>query len=162
MKDNGFGRFIFTSSAAGIFGNFGQTNYGAAKMGLIGLMHVLSVEGKKYDIKCNAIAPTARTRMTENLLGPLIELLDAEYVTPIVVYLASEQCEPTHEIYSCGGGRFARIFVGLTPGWTAAKDAKVAAEDIAANLGKIRDDTGYTIPADIGDELRIIMKDLKR
>jgi NAD(P)-dependent dehydrogenase (short-subunit alcohol dehydrogenase family) len=162
MKDNGFGRFIFTSSAAGIFGNFGQTNYGAAKMGLIGLMHVLSVEGKKYDIKCNAIAPTARTRLTENLLGPLAELLDAEFVTPIVVYLASEQCQLTHEIYSCGGGRFARVFVGLTPGWTAAKGAKVAAEDIAANLDKIRNDAGYTIPSDIGDELRIIMRDLKR
>lgn len=162
MKDNGFGRFIFTSSAAGILGNFGQTNYGAAKMGLIGLMHVLSVEGKKYDIKCNAIAPTARTRMTENLLGPLAELLDAELVTPIVVYLASEQCEQTHEIYSCGGGRFARMFIGLTPGWTAAKGAKVAAEDIAANLDKIRDEAGYTIPKDIGDELKIIMSDLNK
>jgi NAD(P)-dependent dehydrogenase (short-subunit alcohol dehydrogenase family) len=162
MKDNGFGRFIFTSSAAGILGNFGQTNYGAAKMGLIGLMHVLSVEGKKYDIKCNAIAPTARTRMTENLLGPLAELLHPELVTPIVVYLASEQCEQTHEIYTCGGGRFARMFIGLTPGWTAAKDAKVSAEDIAAHLDQIRNEAGYTIPKDIGDELRIIMKDLQR
>ena len=87
MKEKGYGRFIFTSSAAGILGNFGKTNYGAAKMGLVGLMNVLSVEGAKYNIKCNAIAPTARTRMTEELLGPLAPLLDPETVTPPVVYL---------------------------------------------------------------------------
>ena len=78
MKEKGYGRFIFTSSAAGIFGNFGQTNYGAAKMGLVGLMNVLAVEGAKYNIRCNTIAPTARTRMTEELLGPLAPLLDPE------------------------------------------------------------------------------------
>jgi len=82
MKEKGYGRFVFTSSGAGIFGNFGQTNYGAAKMGLVGLMHVLAVEGAKYNIKCNAIAPTARTRMTEDLLGPMAEFLSPETVTP--------------------------------------------------------------------------------
>ncbi len=161
MKDKGYGRLLFTSSAAGILGNFGQTNYGAAKMGLVGLMHVLSVEGAKYNIKCNAIAPTARTRMTEDLLGPLAPLLDPESVTPIVVYLASEKCEPTHEIFSCGGGRFARMFVGLTPGWTADKGAKVSAEDIDAHLEKIRDPEGYVIPDSITDELRILAKALR-
>ena len=161
MKDKGYGRLLFTSSAAGILGNFGQTNYGAAKMGLVGLMHVLSVEGAKYNIKCNAVAPTARTRMTEDLLGPLAPLLDPESVTPIVVYLASETCEPTHEIFSCGGGRFARMFVGLTPGWTADKGAKVSAEDIDAHLEKIRDPEGYVIPDSITDELRILAKALR-
>jgi NAD(P)-dependent dehydrogenase (short-subunit alcohol dehydrogenase family) len=95
MKDKGYGRFVFASSGAGIFGNFGQTNYGAAKMGLVGLMHVLSVEGAKYNIKCNAIAPTAKTRMTEDLLGPMADLVLPETVTPIVTYLASEACEFT-------------------------------------------------------------------
>lgn len=160
MKDNGYGRLLFTSSAAGLLGNFGQTNYGAAKMGLIGLMHVLSVEGKKYDIKCNAIAPTARTRMTENLLGPLAERLDPELVTPMAVYLVSEHCQLTHEVFSCGGGRFARMFIGLTPGWTAPRGARVSVEDIASHLDQIRDETGYTVPREIGDELRIIMREL--
>ena len=161
MKEKGYGRFIFTSSAAGILGNFGQTNYGAAKMGLVGLMNVLSVEGAKYNIKCNAIAPTARTRMTEELLGPLAPLLDPETVTPLVVYLGSEACELTHEIFSVGGGRFARMFVGLAPGWVADGGKKVSAEDVADHIEQIRNPEGYTIPANITDELRILSKVLK-
>src|SRR5690606_31554777 len=117
-----------------------------AKMGLVGLMHVLSVEGAKYNIRSNAIAPTARTRITEDLLGPIAEVLAPETVTPLVVYLCSEQCELTHEIYSVGGGRFARIFVGLTPGWIAGKAKVVSAEDIAAHIDQIRNTEGYTIP----------------
>ena len=161
MKDQGYGRFVFTSSAAGIFGNFGQTNYGAAKMGLVGLMHVLAVEGAKYNIRSNAIAPTARTRMTEDLLGPLAPLLEPETVTPLVVYLSSEGCEVNHEIFSVGGGRYARIFVGLAPGWVADRGATVSAEDIAHHLGAIRDPQGYVIPENITDELRILSKVLK-
>jgi len=162
MKDKGYGRLLFTSSAAGIFGNFGQSNYGAAKMGLVGLMHVLAVEGAKYNIRCNAIAPTARTRMTEELLGPMAPLLDPESVTPLVVYLCSERCELTHEIFSVGGGRFARIFVGLTAGWMAEKGSKVSAEDVEAHVERIRDPEGYTIPTSITDELRILSKALRR
>jgi NAD(P)-dependent dehydrogenase (short-subunit alcohol dehydrogenase family) len=161
MKEKGYGRLIFTSSAAGILGNFGQSNYGAAKMGLVGLMNVLSVEGAKYNIKCNAIAPTARTRMTEELLGPLAPLLDPETVTPLVVYLGSEACELTHEIFSVGGGRFARMFIGLTPGWVADGGQKVSAEDVQAHIEQIRNPEGYTIPANISDELRILAKVLK-
>jgi NAD(P)-dependent dehydrogenase (short-subunit alcohol dehydrogenase family) len=162
MKDQAYGRILFTSSAAGIFGNFGQTNYGAAKMGLVGLMHVLAVEGGKYNIKSNAIAPTARTRMTENLLGPLAEALDPEMVTPVAVYLVSEDCELSHEIISCGGGRFARIFLGLAPGWTAAKGAPVAAEQVQEHIEQIRDPQNYTIPNSITDELKIIMTALQQ
>jgi len=160
MKEKGYGRFVFTSSGAGIFGNFGQTNYGAAKMGLVGLMHVLAVEGAKYNIKCNAIAPTARTRMTEDLLGPMAEFLSPETVTPLVTYLASEDCDVTHEIYSVGGGRFARIFVGVTPGWVAGKGAVVQAEDVQSHLAQIRDTATYSVPGSIGDELGLIMKAL--
>lgn len=162
MKDAGYGRFLFTSSAAGIFGNFGQTNYGAAKMGLIGLMHVLSVEGAKYNIRCNAIAPTARTRMTEELLGPMAELVAPETTTPLVTYLCSEQCDLTHQIFSCGGGRFARVFIGVTPGWTAPHGASISAEDVRDHIDTIRDEHGYVVPDNINDELRLIMKALRR
>ncbi|HEY5657614.1 MAG TPA: SDR family NAD(P)-dependent oxidoreductase, partial [Myxococcota bacterium] len=96
MKENGFGRFVFTASAAGIFGNFGQTNYGAAKMGLVGLSNVLAQEGAKYNIKSNVVAPIARTRLTEQLLGPAAQALGPDCVTPIVTYLCSEACDITH------------------------------------------------------------------
>jgi NAD(P)-dependent dehydrogenase (short-subunit alcohol dehydrogenase family) len=123
MKEKGYGRFVFTSSNAGILGNFGQSNYGAAKMGLIGLSNVLAIEGAKYGIKSNVVGPVARTRMTEDLLGPMAEHFDPALVAPMVVYLASDQCEVTHEIYSAGAGRFARFFVGLTEGWYAGAGA---------------------------------------
>jgi len=161
MKDQRYGRFVFTSSAAGLLGNFGQTNYGAAKMGLVGLMHVLSIEGAKYDVKCNAIAPTARTRMTEELLGPIAEFLDPETVTGLVIYLCSQECEFTHEVYSVGGGRFARMFVGLTPGWVSGKGNVASAEEVRDKIEQIRDPEGYTIPKGIGDEMKAIAAALK-
>jgi NAD(P)-dependent dehydrogenase (short-subunit alcohol dehydrogenase family) len=158
MKENGFGRFVFTASAAGIFGNFGQTNYGAAKMGLVGLSNVLAVEGAKYDIKCNVIAPLAVTRLTEELLGAMSQHIAPECVTPLVTYLASEACQQTHEIYSVGGGRFARVFIGLAPGYFAGKGAEVSAEEIQANIDQIRNPEGYTVPVSIADEMGQVMK----
>ena len=161
MKENNYGRIVMASSGAGIFGNFGQANYGAAKMGLVGLMNVLAVEGAKNNIKCNAIAPIAKTRLTEALLGPLADKLAPEYVTPLVAYLASEQCELTHEIFDVGGGRYARIFVGLAPGWTAPKGGAPSIEQIRDNMDAIRSPEGYTIPASIADEMKAIAESLK-
>ena len=161
MKEQGYGRFVFTTSAAGVFGNFGQTNYGAAKMGLVGLSNVLAIEGQKYEIRSNVVAPIARTRLTEQLLGPLADALDPELVTPLVVYLASEECTLTHELLSAGGGRYARAFVGLTPGWFAGKGAQPTAEEVRDQIGVIRDEQGYTIPLSAQDELRILLANLK-
>ena len=134
MKENGFGRIVFTASAAGVLGNFGQTNYGAAKMGLVGLNNVLALEGAKYNIKSNVIAPIAKTRLTEDLLGAMADSLDPECVTPLTLFLCSEQCEQTHEIYSVGGGRYARFFVGMNTGWVKGAGVPATVEEIAANL----------------------------
>ncbi len=161
MKQNGYGRFVFTASAAGIFGNFGQTNYGAAKMGLVGLSNVLALEGAKSNIKSNVIAPIALARLTEDLLGAMADYIGPECVTPLVTYLASENCIPTHEIYSVGGGRFARIFIGLAPGYFAGKGAEISAEEIEANLEQIRNPEGYSIPANIADEVKGLMEAFK-
>jgi NAD(P)-dependent dehydrogenase (short-subunit alcohol dehydrogenase family) len=160
MKDQGYGRFVFTSSAAGLFGNFGQTNYGAAKMGLVGLSNVIAVEGAKAGIKSNVIAPIAKTRMTEGLLGPLANFLLPEQVTPLTVFLASEACDLTHEIISVGGGRFARVFVGLCQGWNAGKGKAPSVEDVRDHLEQIMSPENFVIPTSIQEELGLVMKAL--
>ena len=118
MREQGYGRVVNTSSNSGILGNFGQSNYGAAKMGLVGFTRVLAAEGAKYNIKVNAIAPLARTRMTEELLGAAAEKLEPALVSPVVAYLAHEDVPVTGEVYSVGGGRVARFFIGMTHGYT--------------------------------------------
>ena len=148
MKEQGYGRFVNVSSPSGLFGNFGQLNYGAAKMGIVGLTNVLAIEGAKYNIKANVIAPNAATRMTEELFGEdMSKLLTVDNITPLVVYLASEQCDVTHEIFSAGGGRFARIGISTDVGYF---NASAKAEDIFANIGEIRDLSNcllYTSPS---------------
>ena len=161
MKEQNYGRIVFAASGAGIFGNFGQSNYGAAKMGLVGLSNVLSVEGAKYNIKCNVIAPIAKTRLTEQLLGPLADALDPGFVTPLVGFLCSEACELTHEIFDVGGGRYARIFLGMGPGWVAPKGQVPSSEEIRDHLDAIRDLEGYVIPASIADEMKAVAEALK-
>ena len=161
MKENGYGRIVIASSGAGIFGNFGQSNYGAAKMGLVGLMNVLAVEGAKNNIRVNTIAPIAKTRLTEQLLGGLADALDPGFVTPLVVYLCSEKCELTHEIFDVGGGRYARIFVGMGKGWVAPKGRKPSADDISDHIDVIRDLGSYIIPTSIAEETGAIVEALK-
>jgi NAD(P)-dependent dehydrogenase (short-subunit alcohol dehydrogenase family) len=158
MREQGYGRVINTSSAAGIFGNFGQTNYGAAKMGLVGFTRVLAVEGAKYNIKANAIAPVARTRMTEDLMGAAADKLDPNLITPVVAYLAHEECQVSGEIYSCGGGRVARVFVAVTPGYFK-QDLSV--EDVRDNWDQIRNEDGYVVPNNLPEELGLLMQHFK-
>lgn len=152
MRDQGYGRIINTSSGAGIFGNFGQTNYGAAKMGLVGFTRVLAVEGAKNNIKANAIAPVAKTRMTEELLGAAADRLAPELVTPIVTYLAHEDCLVSGEVYSVGGGRVARVFVGVTPGHF---DPDLTPEGVRDNLDKIHQEEGYEVPGNLNEEMML-------
>src|SRR5690606_6960314 len=122
---------------------------------LVGLTRVLAVEGAKYNIKANAIAPVARTRMTEDLLGPMADKLQPELVTPLVTFLAHEDCPVTGEIYSVAGGRVARVFLGVTPGFT---DPDLTAEKVRDNFDKIRDESDYEVPANLTEELMMAMK----
>ncbi|CAN5817617.1 SDR family oxidoreductase [soil metagenome] len=158
MRQQGYGRIISTSSAAGLFGNFGQANYGAAKMGLVGFTKVLAVEGAKYNIKANAIAPLARTRMTEDLLGAFGDSVGPELVAPLVTYLAHESCEPTGRVFSVGGGRVAEVFVGETTGWGSRS---LSPEDVRDNWSAITDRAGYTVPAGIADETGLFVNFLQ-
>ncbi len=150
FREQGYGRVINTSSNSGLLGNFGQANYGAAKMGLVGFTRVLAAEGAKYNIKVNAIAPVAKTRMTEDLLGPMADTLNPEFVTPVVVYLAHESCETTGSVYSAAGGTIARYFIGLTQG--THRGADITAETVRDDWDAINDETGYIVPASTGDE----------
>ena len=156
MKEKGYGRFVFTSSASGLFGNFGQSNYGAAKAGLVGLSNVIAIEGEKYNIKSNAVAPIAKTRMTEDLLGPFADMVQPEQVTPMVVYLCSEANESTHEIFTVGGGRYGRVFIGTNHGWFAGTEEVPSVEAVSQNLETIRDISDYVVPLNNNDEIMLL------
>ena len=154
MREQGYGRIISTSSAAGIFGNFGQTNYGAAKMGLVGFTRVLAVEGAKYNIKANAIAPLALTRMTESIMGALGEKLDPGLISPLVTYLAHEDCPVSGQLFSVGGGRVAQVFLGETKGYF--KD-DLRPEDLRDNWSAVTDQEGYAVPNNLAEETALYL-----
>lgn len=131
-----YGRIVMTSSSSGLYGNFGQTNYGAAKMAVVGFMNSLALEGKKYGIHVNSLAPIAATRMTEDLMTEdVLTLLEPSAVTPAVVFMASEQA-PTKQIIGAGAGVFARVVVQETPGVFLPPE-KRDAEHVAAAWGDI-------------------------
>ena len=154
MYEQEFGRIINTTSAAS-FGNFGQTNYSAAKAGITGFSKSLAQEGSKKDIKVNVLAPMARTRMTEELLGPMAKDLHPELVTPVVAYCAHKDCSVTGEVFSAGGGRVARIFWGVTPG---VHKAEISGEDIRDNLDAIMDTSEMIVATSPAAEMALMAK----
>jgi len=158
MKENGYGRFVHTTSASGLFGNFGQANYGAAKAGIMGLSNVLAIEGAKYNVKSNAVAPIARTRMTEDLLGPFADMVDPKQVMPMVVYLCSEANEYTHEIFTVGGGRYGRIFIGTNRGWLAGQGVVPEVEQVSAHLDEVRDIAEFEVPLSNNEEIMLLAR----
>ena len=158
MRQQGFGRIVNTSSPAGLYGNFGQTNYSSAKMGLVGFTRALKQEGHRKGIHANVIAPTADTRMTEGLLGTLTEDTPPELITAVVGFLAHESCELNGEILACAGGRVARAFIGVTPG---IFDRNLSMETVSETIDEICAEDGYTVPNNVGDEMTLILQGLK-
>jgi NAD(P)-dependent dehydrogenase (short-subunit alcohol dehydrogenase family) len=148
MRERNYGRIVMTTSSSGLYGNFGQSNYGAAKMALVGLMQTLSIEGAKHNIRVNCLAPTARTAMTEELLPPpALELLKPEYVSPALLALVAEEA-PNRTILCAGAGGVEQAHVSLTRGISLrGLDDLDAAATILARLPEIGDPASATIPA---------------
>jgi NAD(P)-dependent dehydrogenase (short-subunit alcohol dehydrogenase family) len=141
MRAQNYGRIVVTTSSSGLYGNFGQSNYGAAKLGIVGFMNTLKLEGQKNNIHVNAIAPVAATRMTENLMPPpMLERLKPEFVTPGVVFLCSEEA-PTGVILSAGAGAFAVARIVETEG-VFLGEAGLSVEEVRDNWEKITDGAG--------------------
>jgi NAD(P)-dependent dehydrogenase (short-subunit alcohol dehydrogenase family) len=139
MREQNFGRIIVTTSVSGVFGNFGQSNYGAAKMGLVGFMNVLKLEAVKYNIHINAVAPNAVSRMTQDVLPPEIaKKMLAKFNVPMVVYLCSEECAENGSIFVMGAGWFGKAAIVCGSG-VALGDAKrdIPAEEVRDNFSKI-------------------------
>lgn len=162
MREQNYGRILMTASSTGLFGNFGQSNYGAAKLGLAGLTKTLAIEGAKNNIKVNTLAPVAGTRMTEDLGMPeaFFQALAPENVTPAAVYLVSEDA-PTNMIVGAGAGVYQAAYITLTPG-VALKPEDRTAEGIASNWDKIIDRTGETVPQSGAEQSMAIMAQLQK
>ncbi len=160
MKANGYGRVVNTTSGAGLYGNFGQANYIAAKMGIVGLMHAVHTEGAKYDVKCNTIAPIAASRLTEDVMPKeLFDKLNPEFVSPLVMYLSSADNKDSDMIFNCAAGWYSRTAIMCAPGicigdgvreikpeeirdeWT-----KISSLDEAKVVGGVGETFGYLTP----------------
>jgi NAD(P)-dependent dehydrogenase (short-subunit alcohol dehydrogenase family) len=144
MKEQNYGRVVLTTSGAGLYGNFGQTNYAAAKMGLIGLMNALKIEGAKYNVKINTIAPVAASRLTEDVMPPeFFAKLKPEFITPLVTYLASEENQDSGYIFNCGMGWYSRTAIMMGNGALIGDGNRdIKAEEIRDSWKKITDLSG--------------------
>jgi NAD(P)-dependent dehydrogenase (short-subunit alcohol dehydrogenase family) len=174
MRELGYGRVVNTCSAAGILGAERMSNYGAAKTGLIGLTRVLAAEGAGVNIKVNAIAPIAATRMldysmrsvaelddpaaavaADEVIRPFLDRLDPALVAPVVAFLAHDDCPVSGEIFTVGAGHVARFFIGRTKGYY---NSALSVEDVRAHLDEIHDQTDYTVPSGPAEEMTELFK----
>lgn len=162
LREQNYGRVIFTSSTSGIYGNFGQANYGMAKLGLYGLTRTLAIEGRKNNILVNAIAPTGGTRMTEGLIpASVFDLLKPELVSPLVVYLGSEQCHDSGGLYEVGGGWMGKVRWERSLGAGFDPRSGFSPEDVAARWASISDFSDAVHPADTAEALKEMMANLQ-
>jgi NAD(P)-dependent dehydrogenase (short-subunit alcohol dehydrogenase family) len=160
MRGQAYGRILMTASSTGLYGNFGQANYGAAKMGLVGLARTLHLEGAKYDIRVNTIAPTAATRMTEDLFPPeMLGLFNPENVVPAALYLVSGDA-PSGAIVGAGAGVVQAAYVTLTPGY-ALPESRRTVEEVAANWDKVTDRTLEIVPQSGAEQAMLILRTLQ-
>lgn len=163
MREQNYGRVIFTASTSGIYGNFGQSNYGMAKLGLYGLTRTLAIEGRKNNILVNAIAPTGGTRMTEGLIPPQVfELLKPELISPLVVFLGSEQCDETAGLFEVGGGWIGKTRWERSLGVGFDPHNGFSVDEVAASWQKICDFDNAVHPKDTPESLQQMMANLQK
>ncbi len=161
MRDAGYGRIVFTASAAGIYGNFGQANYSMAKLGLVGLSNTLAIEGKKRGIRVNTIAPLAGSRLTETVLPKeLIDALKPEYVSPLVAYLCHESCDENGGLFEVGGGFFAKLRWQRTRGKTFKLGRPIMPEALRDAWGQVVDFSKADTPADITQSMQPVLSNM--
>jgi NAD(P)-dependent dehydrogenase (short-subunit alcohol dehydrogenase family) len=165
MKSQGYGRFVFITSSAGLLGQPQTAHYAAAKAGILGLANVIAIEGAPHGILANTVLPFGYSRMVTETIGDREQLreesaflraIEPELVTPLVVFLASRACDFTHRNYSACAGRFARVFVGLAEGWLAEAGTSPTADDVATQIAQISATDPYTVPASIFDEVTAV------
>ena len=160
MREQAYGRILMTSSSTGLYGNFGQANYGAAKLGLAGLAKTLHIEGARHGIRVNTIAPTAATRMTEDIFPPeMLGLFNPDNVVPAALYLVSEDA-PTNAIVGAGGGIVQAAYVTLTPGY-ALPEGRRTVEEVAANWARIASREGEIVPQNGAEQAMLILRTLQ-
>jgi hypothetical protein len=173
MKTAGYGRIVFTSSSAGLFGSPWQASYAAAKAGVVGLCNVVALEGAPHGIKANAVMPMALTgigdsgpapyspehlRETVQALRPLLPSMTVENVAPLVLYLSSARCQDTRRIFSVGCGQVARVVIGRSRGWYAPGQGAITPEQVEEHLDAACDLTDLEVPGSMNDEIRFISK----
>jgi NAD(P)-dependent dehydrogenase (short-subunit alcohol dehydrogenase family) len=158
LRTAGYGRVVNTTSASGLFGNFGQANYGAAKAGLVGLTRSLAVEGRKVGVSVNAVSPMASTRMTQDLLGENGELLAPEQVSPVVAFLSHRDCRLTGQVLSVGGGHVSAVITSVSRGIT---ERDLTAESVRDRLDEIFNSDGAIVPRHLGDELKMFVEAIR-